>query len=173
MTIIAVQIVTIAVTMYSCFQVLSCVEKKYIKKSRSNPIVHEVHSLKTFKVYRNILCISAALEILILQVALPCIEISILGLLLVFTGMTLRILSIIELGEYWSYNVVTFQNHKLVQTGVYRLFKHPAYIGNIYVVGLFLCFGASYSALFSFIALVVFYEYRRRLEDRLLRCQLV
>lgn len=51
------------------------------------------------------------------------------GALLALVGNTLRFLSMKELGPYWNVRIVTIPGARLVNTGVYRYFRHPIYVG--------------------------------------------
>jgi len=54
-----------------------------------------------------------------------------LGLALVWAGFGLRIWAIATLGRFFRRVVVVQDEHVVVQTGPYRLIRHPAYTGNL------------------------------------------
>ena len=51
------------------------------------------------------------------------------GLALNVIGGTLRLAGFLALGRQFSGYVTVQQNHQLVQTGVYRVIRHPMYLG--------------------------------------------
>ena len=91
-----------------------------------------------------------------------------LGTLILFAGMYLRIAAIRELGPLWSYHAYLFKDHYLVESGIFRWLQHPAYLGNIHIPGLILAVGAPFSAVVAFFLVMVFYSIRMRAENQLL-----
>src|SRR5215471_16918896 len=55
--------------------------------------------------------------------------ISSLGLSLLLTGITIRWVAIHTLGKYFTGTVVIKTDHRLIQTGIYKYVRHPAYTG--------------------------------------------
>jgi protein-S-isoprenylcysteine O-methyltransferase Ste14 len=53
------------------------------------------------------------------------------GLLVFLSGVLLRVWAIRSLGQYYSHMVRTIGDHRIVDTGPYRLVRHPAYAGMI------------------------------------------
>jgi protein-S-isoprenylcysteine O-methyltransferase Ste14 len=51
------------------------------------------------------------------------------GIAVILLGMLLRIVSIVTLGRFFTYNVAIREGHALITTGVYRWVRHPAYTG--------------------------------------------
>ena len=124
-------------------------------------------SLSFFKVSRSILLALASIEAVYFGRISPASFC--LGLTLISVGIIMRILAIIELGPMWSFNVAHVVGHKKINTGIYRFFKHPAYIGNMYIVGLFLTIGSTNIALASLIFIFIFFFIRSSYEEKLLR----
>lgn len=52
-----------------------------------------------------------------------------LGLCLLFGGLLLRWVAILSLGRMFTVDVAIHSDHVLVETGVYRLVRHPSYSG--------------------------------------------
>ena len=55
--------------------------------------------------------------------------ISVIGILLILLGITIRILSRKALGKQFSVHVETSDEHTLITEGIYRRLRHPAYLG--------------------------------------------
>jgi protein-S-isoprenylcysteine O-methyltransferase Ste14 len=54
-----------------------------------------------------------------------------LGLALFVAGFTLRLLAIRQLGRFYSHKVRRTDGHEVIDSGPYRLVRHPAYLGVI------------------------------------------
>lgn len=56
-------------------------------------------------------------------------------------GIALRMWSVCELGEYYTFNLGIRKDHKLITTGPYTYLVHPGQIGHLLVVisGIFFC----------------------------------
>src|SRR5204863_4702738 len=52
-----------------------------------------------------------------------------IGTIIFGTGIFMRWYSIIHLGRFFTINVAIAADHKLVDTGPYRLLRHPSYTG--------------------------------------------
>lgn len=145
----------------------SIIENFFIRKG-SNTIIKSIdtHSLELFKIFRFYLFIGGALESALMQ---P-FELSyfFLGVIIFLSGITLRILAISSLGPFWSFNVVKYENHQVIRTGIYRYLRHPAYIGNVYLVGLFISFSSYVTATIALIFVSTFYVYRKSMEEKLI-----
>lgn len=74
------------------------------------------------------------------------------SLLLLVGGLVIRWTAILTLGRFFSTCVAIHQGHRLVQTGLFRLVRHPSYSG---LLLLFLGMGLSFGSWFSFIVIVV------------------
>ncbi|WP_197526122.1 methyltransferase family protein [Botrimarina colliarenosi] len=69
------------------------------------------------------------------------------GILLVTSGLVLRITARLQLGRHFSAFVQTSEGHRLVTTGVYSWVRHPAYTG---FIGLLLGYPLCFESLASF-----------------------
>ena len=145
---------------------LSKIEKINIKKNNDSGNIFSVKSLTRFKNIKRLMFILASVETVCLVKI--CDTFLIGGLILVFSGMVLRLSAIKSLGKLWSYHIKIYENHYLVKTGVYKYLRHPAYIGNIHIVGLVLLVGSPISALLSLAFIVYFYFDRAKIENKLL-----
>jgi len=71
----------------------------------------------------------------------------IIGLILLFTGIIIRWMSIITLKKYFTANLTIQEDHKLITTGIYKYIRHPSYLGGI------ICFAGFGIALDNYISL--------------------
>ena len=95
---------------------------------------------------------------------------AVIGSLIVVMGVSLRLISIRKLNQYFLSHVALVDNHQLITTGIYSFVRHPSELGLLTI-----CFGvaillSSMTGLW-FIALVLcpLTIYRISLEERLLR----
>jgi protein-S-isoprenylcysteine O-methyltransferase Ste14 len=91
-----------------------------------------------------------------------------LGLLLCCIGVTVRILALKALGEYFSAYVTLQPNHRLVRHGIYSSIRHPLYLSLLLVpTGIALVF-ASFLALPVMVLAIMFVFDRIRREEHVL-----
>ena len=90
------------------------------------------------------------------------------GLILVVIGSSIRFSGLRSLGRQFSGFVTLQENHRLVQTGIYRLIRHPMYLGAILAwPGLVMVF-RSWLTIPIFLLATVFIFMRIRQEEKLL-----
>ncbi|HXW56688.1 MAG TPA: isoprenylcysteine carboxylmethyltransferase family protein [Candidatus Cybelea sp.] len=90
------------------------------------------------------------------------------GVGLSYLGLALTVWSRVRLGRYWSGVVALKQGHRLIQSGPYRVVRHPLYSGIILAAaGLSLCV-RTWSSLLGIVFLVACFERRAVEEDALL-----
>lgn len=91
------------------------------------------------------------------------------GLLLV-SGVAFRWWAVITLGKFFTVDVATHADHALVDTGPFRLVRHPSYTGLLLA---FLGFGVSLGSALGLVVLMtpilVAFSYRMRVEEEALR----
>jgi protein-S-isoprenylcysteine O-methyltransferase Ste14 len=91
--------------------------------------------------------------------------ITIIGITIVFLGIIIRGLSIKYLGEYFSRDIETWSKHHVVDRGLYKYIRHPAYLGNIIqILGFPLILNAYYSLTLSVLVIFCFLK-RIELEE--------
>ena len=90
------------------------------------------------------------------------------GLGLFLTGVFIRVIAVRTLGKYFSPKLRTLKDHRLVDYGVYKYIRHPAYLGTLlFSIGIPLIFSSLYG--FSLmLALFPCYLYRIKFEERML-----
>lgn len=93
-----------------------------------------------------------------------------LGLGMLFAGIVIRWAAVYTLGKYFTGTVLIKDDHRLIQTGLYRHLRHPAYAGTLLAhLGLGLSFSNWISIALSLVPFVVAALYRMHVEERALR----
>jgi len=96
------------------------------------------------------------------------IFLTIIGAVLVVTGIAIRGIGIKTLGKYFSRDVETWDNHVIVKTGIYKYIRHPAYAGNIMqLIGFPLVLNSYFCLILSFITIAC-YMWRIIVEEKFL-----
>ncbi len=91
--------------------------------------------------------------------------ITILSIITVFMGVIIRGFSIKYLGKYFSRDIETWSKHHVVDRGLYKYIRHPAYLGNIIqILGFPLILNAYYSLTLSVVVIFCFLK-RIKLEE--------
>ncbi len=159
-------LLTFCILLLSC-KLLSVTEKLFRSKShRVVKTVIDTWSLSFFKIGLYIILLFGSIEFTLLDGVNNSYYFP--GFFLIVTGILLRCYAIHSLGTLWSYDIKLYENHQFVRTGIYRYIKHPAYLGNIYLVGIFLILNSFVTAVISLFFITSFYVYRSKIEDRLL-----
>lgn len=91
----------------------------------------------------------------------------VIGMTLIIFGFMIRIFSILTLKQYFTYSVAKVENHKIIETGLYKYIRHPGYLGQLM---LFLGISISISNWISILAMMIpislGYLYRIKVEER-------
>ncbi len=91
------------------------------------------------------------------------------GLLLITTGMIFRFIAVWSLGKFFTVNVIIQENHKIITRGVYKIIRHPSYLGSLVS---FIGFGISLNNWISLtmivIPITIAFIHRIEIEERLL-----
>jgi protein-S-isoprenylcysteine O-methyltransferase Ste14 len=90
------------------------------------------------------------------------------GIAMIFSGLIIRMVAIINLRRNFSGMVRIREGHTLVTTGIYHYIRHPAYLGAIV---LFLGFPVALSSVIGFavtLSLVAILLYRIKVEEKML-----
>jgi protein-S-isoprenylcysteine O-methyltransferase len=90
-------------------------------------------------------------------------SLQILGIVLFAAGLAIRWYSIVRLGRFFTVNVAIATDHRLIDTGPYRLVRHPSYTGALMA---FLGLGLSLAnwASLALIVVPVFLVFLRRMQ---------
>lgn len=99
-------------------------------------------------------------------------QIFLAGLALVWAGMTLRLWAVLVLGRFFRTTVIVQDEHRLVETGPYRLLRHPSYTGTLLtLLGFGLCFGNWIALALVTVGPLLAYSYRITVEEGALRAR--
>jgi protein-S-isoprenylcysteine O-methyltransferase len=94
------------------------------------------------------------------------------GLVLIWAGIALRLWAVRVLGRYFRTTVIVQDEHQLVETGPYRLLRHPSYTGTLLtLLGFGLCFGNWIALALVTVGPLLAYSYRITVEERALRAR--
>lgn len=84
-------------------------------------------------------------------------------------GLALRWYAILYLGRFFTVNVAISRDHRLIDTGPYRLIRHPSYTGALMAfLGLGLCIGNWASLAAMLIPTLLVFSWRIRVEEQAL-----
>ena len=96
-----------------------------------------------------------------------------IGMALVVTGFVIRIHSMLTLKQYFTYSVARVENHKIIETGLYKFIRHPGYLGQLIIfIGLSTSISNWLSILVMMIPVTLGYLYRINIEERFMLEQL-
>src|SRR6266536_59221 len=92
------------------------------------------------------------------------------GIVILLLGLVIRWLAIFTLGEYFTRTVTISSDHRIIQSGLYRYLRHPAYIGALLAhLGLGLAFTNWLSFVLIFGPILLAAVYRMQVEEDALR----
>ncbi len=93
---------------------------------------------------------------------------SIVGLALIVIGLTILLVAAGTLRRFYSSTLVIKENHQLITHGIYRLTRHPIYLGALMVCIGVPVYASSLYGLLTMSALIPLILNRIRMEERLL-----
>ena len=89
-----------------------------------------------------------------------------IGAVLAVTGLVIRIQSILTLRQYFTYSVAKVDDHQLIETGLYKVIRHPGYLGQLMIfLGLAISLSNWLSILAMMIPVAIGYGYRIKVEE--------
>lgn len=89
------------------------------------------------------------------------------GVFLIIIGLIIRIYAINTLKQHFTYVVTKIENHELIETGLYKMIRHPGYLGQVFIfIGTAVSFSNWLSVLSMAIAISVGYAYRIKIEEK-------
>ena len=96
-----------------------------------------------------------------------------IGMALFVIGLMIRIHSILTLKQYFTYSVAKVENHKIIETGLYKFIRHPGYLGQLIIfIGISTSISNWLSILVMMIPITLGYLYRIKVEERFMLEQL-
>ena len=97
----------------------------------------------------------------------------IMGILLIAAGLFIRIKAILTLNKYFTYVVSKIDDHKLIETGLYKRIRHPGYLGQIIIfIGISCALSNWLSIALMFIPVMIGYLYRIKVEEKFMEDQM-
>jgi protein-S-isoprenylcysteine O-methyltransferase Ste14 len=96
-----------------------------------------------------------------------------IGMALFVIGFISRIHSLLTLKQYFTYSVAKVENHKIIETGLYKFIRHPGYLGQLIIfIGISTSISNWLSILVMMIPITLGYLYRIKVEERFMLEQL-
>jgi protein-S-isoprenylcysteine O-methyltransferase Ste14 len=96
-----------------------------------------------------------------------------IGMALVVIVLMIRIHSILTLKQYFTYSVAKVENHKIIETGLYKFIRHPGYLGQLIIfIGISTSISNGLSIPAMMIPVTLGYLYRIKVEERFMLEQL-
>ena len=91
------------------------------------------------------------------------------GFFLFIIGFAIRVYSIKTLGHFFTFEVGTRKNHKLIINGPYRFIRHPGYLGYICLsLGMYLFLSTLLGLFLNLFVCFIIYRKRIPLEEKML-----
>lgn len=91
----------------------------------------------------------------------------VIGSLLEVTGLIIRVTSILKLKQQFTYTVTKIENHMLIETGLYKIIRHPGYLGQLIIfLGISICLSNWLSILLMIIPVLAGYINRINVEEK-------
>jgi protein-S-isoprenylcysteine O-methyltransferase Ste14 len=91
----------------------------------------------------------------------------VIGSVLVLAGLIIRVKSIMKLKQQFTYTVTKIENHELIQTGLYKIIRHPGYLGQLIIfLGISVCLSNWLSILLMIIPVLFGYLNRIKVEEK-------
>lgn len=88
------------------------------------------------------------------------------GVATTLAGLAIRVLSMLSLKQYFTYSVAQTEHHPLIEAGLYRIIRHPGYLGQLMVfAGISIALSNWLAVLLMMAPIVIGYGYRIRVEE--------
>jgi protein-S-isoprenylcysteine O-methyltransferase Ste14 len=92
-----------------------------------------------------------------------------IGLFLIIIGLIIRWFAILKLKEFFTVAISIHKDHKVVDTGIYKYIRHPAYLGSLLsFLGLGLAFQNWLTIIVIFFPIFGALSYRIHIEEKVL-----
>lgn len=94
---------------------------------------------------------------------------TVLGVLLMITGISIRIWAIKTLGKNFTATATITDNHQFISSGPYKFVRHPSYLGAfLAIVGCPVFLNATLATLIAFLSMTIAYIIRINVEEKML-----
>jgi protein-S-isoprenylcysteine O-methyltransferase Ste14 len=95
------------------------------------------------------------------------------GSILALIGLIIRVTSILTLKQQFTYTVTKIENHELIETGLYKIIRHPGYLGQLIIfLGISTCLSNWISVLLMIIPVSLGYLNRINIEEEFMVAQM-
>jgi protein-S-isoprenylcysteine O-methyltransferase Ste14 len=96
-----------------------------------------------------------------------------IGGALVIAGLIIRIQAILTLKKYFTYTVTKVENHTLIETGLYKIIRHPGYLGQLIIfIGTSISISNWLSIILMTVPVTIGYLYRINIEEHFMKEQM-
>lgn len=144
------RMLTIVIALFPISEVALAV----IKRSRSRSAQSEDRGsmrLLWLTIFLGVALAFVAARVPATRMAISPSVVSLVALVLMGSGLVVRWTAILTLGRLFTVDVAIHSDHEVVQTGLYRIVRHPSYTGLLII---FLGFGVSFSNWLSILVLL-------------------
>ncbi len=91
----------------------------------------------------------------------------IIGSIFALFGLIIRVTSILTLKQQFTYTVTKIENHELIEKGLYKIIRHPGYLGQLIIfLGISTCLSNWLSILLMIIPVLLGYLNRINVEEK-------
>ena len=91
----------------------------------------------------------------------------IIGSILIIAGLLIRVTSILKLKQQFTYTVTRIEDHELIETGLYKIIRHPGYLGQLIIfLGISTCLSNWLSIILMIIPVLLGYLNRINVEEK-------
>ncbi len=89
---------------------------------------------------------------------------------LMAAGLVIRVIAVVQLGRSFSTNVSISDEKQLYKGGLYRIVRHPSYLGELLIcAGVAVCYYHPVSSALAFLLPLAAFLYRISVEEKMLR----
>jgi protein-S-isoprenylcysteine O-methyltransferase Ste14 len=90
-----------------------------------------------------------------------------IGSVYILIGLIIRVNSIMKLKQQFTYTVTKIENHELIEAGLYKIIRHPGYLGQLLIfLGISICLSNWLSILLMIIPVLAGYLNRIKVEEK-------
>ena len=91
----------------------------------------------------------------------------VIGSILIIVGLIIRISAIMTLKQQFTYTVTKIENHELIENGLYKIIRHPGYLGQLIIfLGISVSLSNWLSVIFMIVPVFCGYIYRIVVEEK-------